>query len=343
MKAKKITPTKKTKKDDSEEKFICCTCGHSYSVQKSNFRPSKSPRFAGNNGFLPICKGCLEKELKQYDNDYDSEYKAMRRICQAWDIYYNRDLHKVAKKGKGIDFLLGAYFSNLNFDQWGGGRKTYDDTLAEEGDIGIDGAISSVGDIEDAKKSGELKVSSKAVRIWGFGFSPEDYEYLENNFSDWKAKVIVDGKARETLVRELCIIKLQQNKAIQEANIDLYEKLSRLYQKTLTSASLEPLQEDTNEKAGEKPMGVMIQMFESERPAPDPDPEWEDVDGIVRFITVYFLGHLSKMLKLKNKYAMMYDEEMNRYKVEIPELENADEDDIFEYIINGGDNNESSE
>ena len=281
--------------------------------------------------------GCLDKELKRYDDEYDDEYRAMRRICQQWNIYYNKDLHTKAKGGRGIDFLLGSYFSQLNLSQ--NSAKTYDDTISEE----EHNLILTEEDFQEAKEAGTIKISEKTRNLWGFGFEPEDYTFLENSYSDWKAKVVIDGKAKETLVRELCVIKLQQNKALQGKEIDLYEKLSRLYQKTLDSASLKPAQEEANEKSGEKPIGVMIEMFEKERPIPKPDPEWEDVDGIIKFITVYFLGHLSKMLKLKNKYTYLYEEEMAKYRVEIPELESADDEDVFDYIISGGDSDESIE
>lgn len=176
----------------------------------------------------------------------------------------------------------------------------------------------------------------KAVSVWGFGFSPEEYSILNDMFDDWKSRVVVDGKTRETLVRELCIIKLQMNLALKDNSVDLYTKLMKTYQDTMKSANLQPLQEDANDKNGEKPIGVMIKMFENERPIQKCRPEWEDVDGIVRYITVYFLGHLCKMLKINNRYSSLYEEEMAKYRVEIPELEEADDEDVFNYILNSG-------
>ena len=104
----------------------------------------------------------------------------------------------------------------------------------------------------------------------------------------------------------------------------------------MKSANLQPLQEDTNDKNGEKPIGVMIKMFENERPIQKCRPEWEDVDGIVKYITIYFLGHLCKMLGWNNRYSVLYEEEMAKYRVEVPELEEADDEDVFNHIIGGG-------
>jgi len=322
-------PAKKQTKNEAQ--YVCCCCGKNYPVLRGNFRPSKSPRYAAT-GFLPICNTCLDKELYKYDELYNDTKLAMKRLCMAWDIYFNEDLYKVSRKGKGISYVISGYFSQLNFPKWGSGTKTYDDTLIEE-----EKEKENITSIEDGIKDeeGNVIISPEMIAKWGTGFTPEEYKYLENSFGDWKAKVVIDSKARECLVRDLCIIKLQQNKALQNNDVDSFTKLGNLFQKTLASANLQPIQEDASDKTGEKPLGVMIQMFENERPIPNPDPEWEDVDGIVRFITIYFLGHLSKMLGIKNKYAAMYEEEMDKYRAEVPELEDADDDGVFDYIING--------
>ena len=156
-------------------------------------------------------------------------------------------------------------------------------------------------------------------------------------FDDWKSRVVVDGYTRETLVRELCIIKLQMNLALKDNSVDLYTKLMKTYQDTMKSANLQPLQEDANDKNGEKPIGVMIKMFENERPIQKCRPEWEDVEGNERYITVNFMGHKCKKIKIKNRYSYNIEEEMAKYRVEIPELEEADDEDVFNYILNSGD------
>ena len=57
------------------------------------------------------------------------------------------------------------------------------------------------------------------------------------------------------------------------------------------------------------------------------------MDGIIKYITVWFLGHLCKMLKIKNKYATLYEEEMARLRVDRPEYEGEDEEEVLEDIF----------
>ena len=73
------------------------------------------------------------------------------------------------------------------------------------------------------------------------------------------------------------------------------------FQSLLGSANLKPVQNNDNALADSQSFGTLIKKFEEEKPIPEPDPEWKDVDGIVKYITVYFLGHLCKMIGIKNK------------------------------------------
>jgi hypothetical protein len=259
-----------------------------------------------------------------------SQDEAIKRMCLHWDMYFSEDILVASKKISADRSRVKTYNSKCNLIQWAG--KTYDTTLKEK-----DGnAINSLDDLDDIKEKSEVNVTKNSVKIWGFGFSPEDYEFMNNQFSEWKSKCVIESKPKETLVRELCVLKLQQNKALLEGKVDLYTKLTESYQKTLDRASLTPKIEEASDKAGELPMGMMIDRYENDRPIPEPYDEWKDVDGIIKMFTIYFLGHLCKMLGLKNRYSKMYEDEMAKYRVEIPELEEADDEDIFEFLSNGG-------
>ena len=324
--------SKVTKVEQKEDQglFICQTCGKIYKKRKGNFTPSKSPLYAGSDGYINTCKSCIDDLFSQYTAFYSgNEDKAIERICQIFDLYFNEDALAASKKISEGRSRISAYMSKIQIRPHTG--KTYSDTIIETGSD----AISS---IEELAEYGEMDARSikKAVSVWGFGFTPEQYAILDDQFSDWKSRVVIDGKTRETLVRELCIIKLQMNIAVKDNNIDLYTKLMKTYQETMKSANLQPLQQDENDKAAEKPIGVMIQMFENERPISEPREEWKDVDNIVKYITIYFLGHLCKMLKIKNRYSELYEKEMAKYRVEIPELEDSDDEDVFDFLVNGG-------
>ena len=78
----------------------------------------------------------------------------------------------------------------------------------------------------------------------------------------------------------------------------------------------------------------MIKMFEEHDPIPTPREEWKDPDRIIHFTSVYVLGHLMKMLGIKNPHADLYEREMNKYRVSVPELSDADDEEIFDNVLN---------
>jgi hypothetical protein len=88
------------------------------------------------------------------------------------------------------------------------------------------------------------------------------------------------------------------------------------------------------------PYGVWLRKIENDHPIAEPAPELRDVDGIIKYITIWFFGHLCKMLKINNTYSQLYEEEMARLRVERPEYEGEEEESIFEDIFeragNGG-------
>ena len=312
--------------------FWCCRCPKHFTKQQGNFPSSKSAIYAANNGYLPICKTCLSELYLYYCDTLDSPIEAARRICMEFDIYFDKDIITNVLATSTKDVAITTYIGRVVTSS--GRNKSYDDTLKE--DIEEIERRNALENPED-KEAREAEILKRGREMWGIDLTVSDYEFLNNEFEDWNTSCVVDGKTRESLVKDLCVIKLQQNKALAVEDVDTYNKLSTQYQKTLTTAELTPKQVSDAERATEKPMGVMIAMFENDRPIPEPDPEWKDVDGIMKLILVFFIGHLCKMLGLKNKYSKMYEDEMKTLSVDVPEeIQDGDSEDIFDYLLENG-------
>ena len=68
------------------------------------------------------------------------------------------------------------------------------------------------------------------------------------------------------------------------------------------------------------------------------DPELSDVDGIIQKISIWFYGHASKMLGIKNMFCKMYDDKMQEYRIEHADADEDDDDEeLFNRIFGGGD------
>lgn len=80
--------------------------------------------------------------------------------------------------------------------------------------------------------------------------------------------------------------------------------------------------------------GTLIQKYEETRPLPEIDPDLADVDKIGLMIDVFYRGHASKMLGLKNTFSHLYERFMEKYTVKRPEYnEDDDSETIFEKVF----------
>lgn len=336
---------------DTEKKYVCCCCGRSFTDQKKNFFASNSKLFEGNGKRLPVCRSCIDKMYEEYAEKFGDKRAAIRRLCLKFDYYFNPNILKTTNLFSANHSVMGTYIARLNLTQNAG--DDFDDTIEEEtvkiingmddldkyNEIAIEGRNAAVKRLEEQdealKEAAKHTITEKDITDWGFGLDPNDYLWLTEAYDSLRATNVIDTTIRSELVKDYCKQKLNANKALRQGKNELYLKFTEASQKTLEKANLTPKQEDVSDKNSEMPLGVMIKRFEAERPIPEPRDEWKDVDGIIKFITIYFIGHLCKMLGLKNKYASLYEEEMDKYRASLPEYEKSDDDEIFDNIIGG--------
>lgn len=161
-----------------------------------------------------------------------------------------------------------------------------------------------------------MNIRKSIIKLFGDGFTTAQYAFLQNQYDDWKARTQIDTKSQETYIINICMIQLQIYEA-QKAGKDISKLLTTLNQ-LMDAAKLQPKQNVGNSSTDGLTFGELIEKWEQEKPIPEPEPEFRDVDGIKKFIDVYFKGHLAKAFGLKNGYSNLYDEEINKYKVEKP-------------------------
>lgn len=181
-----------------EKQYTCSMCGRSYKGKDKKFVSSLSPIYKGNDGLMTLCNKCVlglyDEYLKKFGGD---EYNAIKRVCMLLNIYFSDELFEHSANGKIFTNRMSSYLSKINLLPYM--HKTFDDYL-----------LSSDYKKPEIKREKPDSIPERLVKIWGFGFTLEEYQFLHNKFSEWKSKVVIDGMARESLVRDLCIIKLQQ-------------------------------------------------------------------------------------------------------------------------------------
>lgn len=276
----------RNKSNDSENtRHICCICSQSFD-SLSEFNKSYSSLYVGT-GRLPLCKECLIKKYKAYVTEYGDAKKAMKRICMAYDLYYNDSIFD--KCNDGSDTVMGNYIKKLNMVQYKG--RTFDDSL-KEGFL-----FDSITPIRKlpVKKDKIVEIDEKDIANWGDGFSPEDYEILNSHY-----KYLTDANPQcdsnqEIFIMDLCYTKMQQMKAVREGKVDDYNKLTESYRKSFTQAGLKTVKESNNE---EFTVGVTAETIEKYTPAVYYKNKelYKDFDGLSDYFSRFILRPLKNLV-----------------------------------------------
>lgn len=317
------------------DRAVCSRCGKSYQKHKGFFRVSYAACHRGL-GYMPICSECLDSLYNTYLSQCNNTKDAVRQICRKLDLYWNETAFAAVEKKSTTRTILSMYLQRINSISYAG--KCYDDTLANEGTLwsfsdsqacfrerGVSG--------NDSSESGGLAdIPEEIVAFWGSGYTSEMYLELEQRRSYWMSR-LPDGSdidiGTEALIRQICPLELDINR-YRASGRDV-DKLVANLDKLIGSAGLRPgqkRQEDADASLTNTPLGVWLYRYENKRPLPEIDEELKDVNGIRKYVFTW-MGHLCKMLGLKNAYSQLYEDEIAKLRVEKPEYDGDDDELLF--------------
>lgn len=307
--------------------YRCEKCGKQVMDDDREFMISFSKLHVGHRCRLPICKDCLDSLYEEYFEELGSEEEAVRRVCMKFDIYYNKEIVNLMKSASKPLKRMTYYVGKTHTAKYA--NKTYDTTILEE--KAEEDKITTYEDMYSSKE-----IDPDTVSFWGSGFKPEDYEYLDSRYSEWILSYPVQAKAMEAIIQKICLLELQIMRGIQKG--DKVDSLCKAMNDLMNSAGIQPKQSSENTMSDTASFGVLIKRWEDEEPIPEPEEKWKDIDGIRRYISVFFFGHLSKMFGFKNNWSQLYEDEIRKYTVNRPELEEEDINQItYEDIFGSGD------
>lgn len=322
----------------SSDTAICSRCGKKYSRRKGYFPVSYAILHKGI-GYIPVCKDCIDTMYNTYLAQCNNAKDAVRQMCRKLDLYWSESVYEMVSRKSTTRSMMTQYIAKINTVSYAG--KSYDDTLSESGTLwSFDEDVNSGTDYDDSNTQADeiIETPDEIIAFWGSGYSDEMYRELEQRRQYWMSK-FPDGieldVGTEALIRQICSLELDINRdRIAGKSVD---KSVNALNNLLGSANLKPTQQkaDGDNAQENTPFGVWIRRWETQRPIPDPDPELEDVDGIIRYISIWFLGHLCKMLGIKNTYCRLYEEEIAKMRVDRPEYEDEDDETLFNDIFGG--------
>lgn len=329
------TRPKKPTVEEERRDFYCCRCKRHHTKLRTNYPATQSPIFKGNGGYLPICNHCIDDLYEHYKETLGDDRAAMMRICLKFDIYWSDDIYRMVYKENTSKSRMRSYISKTNLYAYIG--KSFDDTL-DEMESEENKFINSIPETNTDIIDDGVVVSPEIVEFWGTGFEPEFYLELDRKYKYWTNDLKTPpDKGEEAIYKQVCILEATINR--DSAAGRSIEKHVNSLNTLLGSANLKPSQKKTEDASDAAfdglPFGVGIRAYENSRPIPKPDPELQDVDGIIKYISVWFLGHLCKMIGIKNSYCKMYERELERMRVERPDITEEDDEVFFDEVFGG--------
>ena len=325
--------------------IVCSKCGTSYGRRKGNFPASYAVLYKGL-GYIPVCKNCIDSMYNKYLSECGNAKDAVRQMCRKFDLYWSEAAFETVEKKNTTRSMMTGYLQRLTTINLIG--KCYDDYLAETGCLwkfpGRKYSQTITPDTRQAPSDSaddeedEIIVPDEVADFWGPGYTPSMYMELENRMQYWKSKLpdgITIDAGTEALLRQICCLEIDINR--DRAQGKPVDKNVNTLNTLLGSAMLKPTQkkDDADTAFENQPFGVGIKYYENRRPIPEPDPELKDVDGIIKYIDVFFRGHLAKMLGLKSAYSKLYEDEMAKIRVERPEYDDEDDESFFNDVFAG--------
>ena len=291
-------------------------------------------------GKIPYCRSCLDEMYHHYLSKYkkleylNPERKAVERLCMALDIYYSDKVFDSAIKlleQKKEAVLFSLYLKQVKLYQYR--NKNYDTTINDKYKEMKDGESSmSVVTRHDEEKNADIK---EAIKLFGNGFTDEDYLFLYDQYIDWTTRHECETKSQEEVFKQMCFTQLELWKAA-KAKQDTKD-LNATFLKQLEAAKLQPRQNKGETISDAQTFGTLIDKWENTRPIPEIDEDLQDVDKIGLYLDVFFKGHLAKMMGLKNGLSNLYSKFMKKYTVEKPEYnDNEDGEALFDAIFGNG-------
>lgn len=330
-------PLKKAQALSSAATITCLHCNQK--LKLDNYYTSNSI-FYKTYARIPYCKDCLNEIYEYYLDKYtkagnaEPERKAIERVCMAIDLYYSNRIFDTAMRmlntGQYTAGLMALYVGQSKKYQHR--KDNYDTTMIEKYEAAKEAnAAVSVYTEHDIENDERIEY---AESIFGSGFEKEDYVFLYNQYTDWVARHECETKVQEEIFKRLSLNQLAQWKTA-KAGGDTKD-LDATFLKQLDSAKLQPKQNSGDTISERQTLGTLIDKWENTRPIPEPSDDLKDVDGIAKYLNVFFKGHLARCLGLKNGYSQSYWDYMKKYTIEKPEYKGEDDDEaLFDAVFGG--------
>ena len=125
---------------------------------------------------------------------------------------------------------------------------------------------------------------------WGRTYTANQHVALERMYNEFMNSFDIQGAARIDTLKMICKTSLKMNQAIDQGDIDTYQKLSRVYDSMMKSAKFTEAQNKSNEGAGIDSASAIVDFVEAHSgqiPKYDCSQPQDIVDNIILDLKAY--------------------------------------------------------
>lgn len=324
----------------SGDAATCGRCGTTYSRWKGYFPVSYAVLHKGL-GHIPVCRQCIENMYDAYLAQCDDPKLVVRQLCRKLDLFWSESVYETTAKKASPRSLMTQYMQRLASTTLAG--KSYDDTLKQEGTLWTFApedmpARKEEPEPEPEEAEDDVEVPDEIREFWGPGYSGATYLALNERYNAF-VKTLPDGVdvndiGTSTIIRQICGLEHDIARS-REAGKSSDRSVAAL-NSLLGSANLKPAQQKEGADAdlASTPLGVWLYKYENQRPLPEVEDDVKHSNKILKYVFTW-LGHVCKMLGKKNGFSKMYEEELAKWRIDRPDIEDDDDEEFVTDMLSG--------
>jgi len=280
--------------------------------------------YLDTNTFLSICKDCCQIIYEDAYRVSQNVDQALVKTCKTLNIVYLQSASDGLKthiqnnidEGKEVGNVFGVYLRLISPHARGINTDGPEDLTYQD--------VSQSPIVNNSFSLGTEEKNEELVKFWGDGFNSKDYEYLENQYSQWVHTHRADTMAEITLLKEIVYKQLE----IQKDRLGGHSTAAgvKQLQEIMKTASVDPSKANiAGAGKSQDTFSSFIKMIEENEPASfyeDKDlfEDFKDQKDLDFYFQKYVLRPLKNFVTQSRDFSVEVDDDNDEDGIDLVEM-----------------------
>lgn len=292
-------------------KKACTMCGKEKDFIRQ-FYQSYSVLYQANDKRFTVCKDCMISYYDELVAIFGSEILAIHNLCNMFDIYFSERAFHTAKQQavKQESNIAKIYLQKIN------SMAQYRDLTSKDSELlDVKHEIAKVDNINpeeiEAEDLVEFTLTKDIIARWGKGLHSDDYYVLEGHYQEFIENYEAKSPAQRMIYQEISKSRLEAEKSRRNGDLRGYSDMMKVISTLMTDSNIKPVQKNVQGDDNIDCWGNWCKLIEENEPIGEASEEYQDVDGIRRYINKWFVTPFARVLGLSGA-----DGELNEKVIE---------------------------